>query len=75
MSATLRPQWIVGKKVARVEQCKRMLREYSGGTETEVERIHFDDGSYVYFVALESDFEPFVKALYVKPPKAKGGAK
>lgn len=56
---------IVGKRVARVVT-GRVPPEDTGTGQfaTDLGRIYFDDGSYIYLVAHESQNEPYVTGHY-----------
>lgn len=65
---TLHTAWIMGKTVKRVDCSKFKPREHHDATiVTVIDRIHFTDGSCVYFTAHEGDHEPYVTAGYLRP--------
>lgn len=61
MPTTLNPNWIIGKRVVAVETVKV---DGHCGVETGISAIRFDNGSRIYFVAHETDDEPYVAACY-----------
>lgn len=63
---TLRPQWIAGKRVASVRTERIDNRNHNGLMDTAIVAINFDDGSFIYFVAHETEHEPYVAAFYQK---------
>ena len=64
-------KWLIGKTIEKVITRKIQPRHSESTKDTELNQLHFTDGSYAYFVALESDFEPYVVGQYVPKPKRK----
>lgn len=63
---------VVGKRIKRIIQNRRLTRECGGDVAVDVHAIELDDGTQIKPVVAETDFGEYcVEMIVVKPERAK----